>query len=46
MYSLTIVDYGGGDEKMEIDITTQHDDELMQIKKEKVVEDINEPNFD
>ncbi len=31
---------------MEIDITTQHDDELMQIKKEKVVEDINEPNFD
>ncbi len=36
----------GGDEEMETNITTQHDDELVQIKSNKVLEDRNELNFD
>lgn len=36
----------GRDEEMEIDITTQHDDESVWIKNDKVVEDRSELNFD
>jgi hypothetical protein len=36
----------GRDEEMEIDITTQHDDESVRINNDKVVEDRSEPNFD
>jgi hypothetical protein len=36
----------GGDEEMETDIITQHDDELVQINSDKVMKDRSEPNFD
>jgi hypothetical protein len=36
----------GGHEEMETNITTQHDDQSMQIKNDKVMEDRSEPYFD
>jgi hypothetical protein len=36
----------GGDEEMESNITTQHEDQSMRIKSDKVMQDRIEPNFD
>ncbi len=36
----------GGDEDMEADVTTWHNDKLIRMKSDQFMEDKNEPNFE
>jgi len=36
----------GGDKDMEVDVTTQHDDESIRMESDQFMEDINEHDFE